>query len=222
VTDPQPAPPAPAGSGRAAFVISQTYYYVVAVVGVGLLLGGGIAALIALRQWVLPSEGFGSDVETSRNAVRSFLGGLAFAITGAAILVTHLREARRREGGVTPGAHWGSSLYFHLVAFVSLMIAVGGVIGLFHSLIDAALPECYAISGPLSDGYVIPAEGTPIAEISPAPPVRIDVQEECYPESSDALRSALDAAIVSAVAGGVWLWHLTRGRRVTALPPPAD
>ena len=37
--------------------------------------------------------------------------------------------------------------------------------------------------------------------------------EECYPSTSEALRSALDAGIVTAVAGVVWLWHIRRGRR---------
>jgi hypothetical protein len=204
-------------------VISQTYYYVVAAIGVGLLLGGGIAALVGLRQWLLPSEGFGSDAAASRNAVRTLLGGLAFAIPGATILATHLREARRREGIVPPGAHWGSSLYFHLVAFASLMIAVGGVITLLHSAIDAAFPQCFAFSTPLEDGVSIPAQGTPISGLSPSrEPVVIEAQpDDCYPEPSDALRSALDAAIVTAVAGGVWWWHLRRGRSATVAPASA-
>jgi alpha-beta hydrolase superfamily lysophospholipase len=52
-----------ATSGRAAYVISQLYYYVATVVGVGLLLGGLIASLLAARN------------------------GLAFALPGAVVLI---------------------------------------------------------------------------------------------------------------------------------------
>ncbi len=37
--------------------------------------------------------------------------------------------------------------------------------------------------------------------------------EECYPSTSEALRSALDGVIVASVAGAAWVWHLRRGRQ---------
>jgi hypothetical protein len=47
-------------------------------------------------------------------------------------------------------------------------------------------------------------------------------KEECYPSTSEALRSALDAGIVAVVAGAAWLWHLRRGRRIVDGPPAAS
>jgi hypothetical protein len=217
----QPAPGQQPFSGRAAFAITQTYYYIAAVVGVGLLLGGGIAALIAFRQWILPSEVVGPSGSGSREAVRSLLGALAFAIPGGLVLAWHLGEARRRERSSMPGSFWGSALYFHLVALISLFIAVGGVITLLHSVVDAALPQCFGVPRPY-EGPLYPGEVSPIPGLSPGPDaVLIEAEEECYPQPSDALRSALDATIVASVAGGVWLWHLRRGRREPDAPPPA-
>ena len=210
-------------SGRAAFAISQSYYYVAAVAGVAITLGGTIAALIALRQWVLPSSdgGFGGGVDTSRDAARTFLGALAFVVPGVFVFLLHIREARRRERAYRPGTFWGSALYFHLVALVSLLIALGGAISALHSLVDAALPYCY---GPpvAVPSIATPAPGTGYeVSISPeATDALSDLQRNCYPEPSDALRSAVDATIVTVVAGAVWWWHLRRGRREFEPPPP--
>ena len=54
VSEPETDQQSPPFSGRGAIVISQAYYYVVAAVGLIFLLGGAIAALIALRKWVFP------------------------------------------------------------------------------------------------------------------------------------------------------------------------
>ena len=45
----------PVGPGRSA-AIAQAYYYVVAAIGLIFVLGGTIAALIALRKWILPAS----------------------------------------------------------------------------------------------------------------------------------------------------------------------
>jgi hypothetical protein len=136
-----------ASSGRGATVISQAYYYVVAAIGLIFLLGGLIAALIALRKWVFPISDAGSSLyggPLDRNdAARSFLGALAFAIPGAVVLAWHLREARRREGRRTSRESWGGVLYFHLVALITLLIALGGVVATLHAVRDWALPICY-------------------------------------------------------------------------------
>jgi uncharacterized protein DUF5671 len=222
VTEPAPDDPSGPFSGRAAFAIAQAYYYVAAAIGLAFLVGGAIAALIALRQWVLPSETVGPDVEASREAARSFLGALAFAIPGALAFTWHLHEARARSRTFRPGAFWGSSLYFHLVALIALGIAIGGVVALLHSLRDAALPQCYQ---PLTSEPLPPVEASPIPGVSPGIEIPIGdgesplIEPECFPPTSDALRSAIDAAIVTVVAGGVWVWHLGRGRREHA--PPA-
>jgi hypothetical protein len=43
-------------------------------------------------------------------------------------------------------------------------------------------------------------------------------QQECYPPSSEAIRSVVDGVIVASVAGVTWLWHLRRGRRTLDEP----
>jgi len=226
VSDPEPErDPAPF-SGRAAFAISQSYYYLAAVIGVGLLLGGVIETLIGLRELVLPSaEGgpFGGTVDTSsRDALRSVLGGLAFVIPGGFVCLWHIREARRREVRTVPGTFWGSALYFHLVALVSLSIAVGGTISLLNSLRDAAVPRCYSTPEliiPALDGSSVPGVGSGPITVSPASDL-FPTRRECDPPRSDSLRSAVDALIVTGVAGATWVWHLRRGRRIDAAPPP--
>lgn len=228
VGEPHPDPPqSPPFSGRAVVVISQAYYYVAAAVGLAFLLGGGIAALIALRKWVLPlseaSGSFGASTG-SNDTARSFLGALAFAIPGALVLAWHLREARRRERSRVSMASWGGVLYFHLVALISLLIALGGAVAMLHALRDSVMPLCYEIPGPVlppvegpSLGGEFEGEGSPI--VVPSVPIDVDSpllapREECYPSTSEALRSALDGGIVALVAGAAWLWHLRRGRRV--------
>ena len=224
VAEPDPAArPAPF-TGKAAYVISQSYYYVAAVVGVGLLLGGVIAALIGVREWIFPAtpDVTGSPYleEGSDDAIRSILGGLAFAIPGGLMFWWHLREARRREPQAVAGVFWGSALYFHLVAFVALVIAVGGVIETLHALIDVAVPQCFSSTvevgyGPLPDPSNVPSDspGSDPITVGGIAPIR-----ECYPSSSEALRNALDGLIVAGVAGATWVWHLRRGRRLTAPP----
>ena len=219
VTEPDPAAAPAPSAGRAAFAISQSYYYLAAVVGVGLLLGGVIGALIGVREWIFPSglDPTGSPFleGSSRDAIRGILGGLAFAIPGALLFWWHLREARRREDMALVGVSWGSSLYFHLVAFVALMIAVGGVIGTLHSLADAAVPDCFdAPTHVLPPTDITPIPGTSTEEASVLEQVPFDTFRQCYPPVSVSLRSALDGLIVAAVAGATWIWHLRRGRRL--------
>lgn len=221
-SEPEPGP----SSGRAAFVISQSYSYVAAVVGVGLLLGGGIAALVALRQWILPSSngGFGPGLDPSREAGRSLLGALAFVVPGALLFVWHIRAARRGQDVYRSGAFWGSVLYFHLVALIAMAITLGGVIGGLHALRDAAIPYCYRQPEPLSP-VATPVPGISSGSVqipADAADAFAELQRDCYPPTADALRSALDAAIVTGVAGAVWAWHLRRGRREFEMPPPDE
>jgi hypothetical protein len=183
------------------------------------LLGGVIGALIGVREWILPSgqDPTGSPFlgGSSRDAIGGILGGLAFAIPGALLFWWHLREARRREDVALAGVSWGSSLYFHLVAFVALMIAVGGVFGTLHSVADAAVPDCFeAPTHVLPPTDFTPIPGTSTEEASVLEQVPIDTFRQCYPPVSVSLRSALDGLIVAAVAGATWIWHLRRGRRL--------
>lgn len=225
MTGPDPEPSPPPFSDRATIVISQAYYDVVAATGLAFLLGGAIAALIALRKLILPlSEAAGSSgpfggPTDSNDTARSFLGALAFAIPGALVLAWHLREARRREGGRVSRASWGGVLYLHLVALISILIALGGVVAMLHGLRDAAIPLCYESPS----FYEGPLAGDPTFDgASPIPPIELPADfdpellrsEDCYPSASEALRSALDAGIVASVAGVAWAWHLRRGRRV--------
>ena len=218
-----------ASSGRGATVISQTYYYVVAAVGLIFLLGGLIAALIALRKLVFPisetgSSFYGGPVDRN-DAARSMLGALAFAIPGAIVLWWHLREARRREARRTVRESWGGVLYFYLVALISLLIALGGVVATLHALRDWALPICYepprAQLSPVEDamsGSGLTGE-SPV--VDPQYPVDLNpgvLEEQCYPPSSEAVRSVVDGVIVASVAGITWVWHLRRGRRALDEP----
>ena len=102
-------------------------------------------------------------------------------------------------------------LYLHLVAAISLLIALGGVVAMLHSLRDSVLPLCFE-SPSFFEG-----EGSPVPPIVDVPveldPTLLQVQEECYPSTAEALRSSLDAGIVAVVAGAAWSWHLRRGRR---------
>ena len=226
----EPGEQDPASSGRGAVYLSQAYYYVVAAVGLLFLLGGAIAALIALRKWVLPiseaaeSGSFGTSVDRN-DAARSFLGALAFAIPGALLFAWHLPEARRREGRPGSRASWGGVLYFHLVALVSLMIALGGVVAALHALRDSVVPSCYELPGidpPLTEGPTLEGEQSPIVEIDIPADSPLLESEECRPSTPEALRSALDAGIVTTVAGAAWVWHLRRGRRALDGPPPGS
>lgn len=193
--------------GRAAWVLSQLYYYAAAVVGVGLLIGGGIAALMGVRTLVLPEE-----FEQARDGVRGLLIGLCFVLAGAALLWWHLREARRREHAPTTAAFWGTSLYFHLVALVALAFVLIGTIGILISAVDAAVPRCFG-------GEVVPAEpgGVTVEEA----PHGSATFSECYPTGEDAGRQALNFGIVLLVGGPVYWWHLRQGRRIFGAAPPA-
>jgi hypothetical protein len=183
-------PPEPP-DGRGAFVISQLYYYVAAVIGVGLVLGGAIATLFGVREMVLPRSG-----ETLRDGVRSVLQGLVFALPGALLLWSHLREAARREESPAAVVFWGRALYFHLVALVALVFVLIGTVGALGGLVDLAAPLC--------------------------PPEVVEngfrVQEGCFPRPAEAARQVVDMAIFIVVAVPVWWWHLRQGRRVAALP----
>jgi len=178
----------PAPEGRAAYVVSQLYYYVAAVIGVGFVIGGAIAALFGVREMILPRE-----FETVRDGLRNVLHGLAFALPGLALMWSHLREARRREGEPFAEAFWGGTLYFHLVALVAIAFVLVGVSGILHSLVDLVLPSCDA-----SRGVTFGPEGA---------------AGDCYPTATEALRQMLDFAIVLLVAGPAFWWHLRRGRR---------
>jgi hypothetical protein len=121
-------------------------------------------------------------------------------------------------------ASWGGVLYFHLVALISIVIALGGVVAALHGLRDAVVPLCYE-SPSYSEG---PLAGDPtFDEVSPIPPIELPADfdpellrsEECYPSTSEALRSALDAGIVTAVGAATWVWHLRRGRGTFDGPP---
>jgi hypothetical protein len=191
-----PSPAGEPGGGRAAHVIAQLYYYVVAAIGVALVLGGVIGTLFGVRTLVLPNE-----FQQTRDAFRTMLHGLAFALPGAFLFWWHLREARRGEGEAIRTIFWGRSLYFHLVAFVALWFAVGGVISILSAGASAVVPHCF--SGEFQ-----------------AQPAEAPLQEECFPEPAEAGRQAIDGAIFVIAAAPVWWWHLRQGRRATG-PTPA-
>ncbi len=153
----------------------------------GFVIGGTIAALIALRQLAWPDPG-----SVTRRSVQALLQGLAFAVPAAVAAWWHLAQARQREGQVAPGVFWGRSLYFHGVAFVAYVVAFGGVVGTLFSLVEAAL----ATDCPTTFGE--------------------DLAFVACTDAGDALRSALNGLIVVLVSGVVWWWHLREGRRTVS------
>jgi hypothetical protein len=202
------APASP--ESRGAHVISQIYYYVAAVGGFGLFLGGTIAVLFGLRELVLPRE-----FETTRDGVSVLLHGVAFVLPGVAIMWWHLRQARKREERPPTTVFWGRVLYYHLVALVSLLFVVIGTVGILTNLSEALTNECDGIAS--SSVRTLPHQG----ELEFAPEVMGSRLEACYPTREDALRNAVDAGIVLVVAGPVFGWHLRQGRRLTAPAPEA-
>lgn len=207
--------------------------------GVVLLVIAATSLLIGLRQWLLPTSGdgfggsfFGPDTEGSNAAVRSLLGAAAIALPGAAIVVWHRREASRADQDPSEALAWGRSLFLHLVAASTLVIAGAASVVALQALRDAVVPQCFpsfmgAGSAAASISGSVPSDAvTPPPLTTFEPPISIPIDPgfapppECFPRTGDALRNALDAALVTGVAGGVWAWHVRRGRRSTG-PTPA-
>lgn len=213
--------------------------------GVVLLVIAATSLLIGLRQWLLPSSGdgfggsfFGPDTEGSDAALRSLLGAAALALPGVAILVWHRREASRADRQPSHALAWGRSMFLHLVAAATLVIAGAASVVALQALRDAVVPQCFPRftgvgSAAASRSGSVPSDAVtppPLTTFEPPlttfePPISIPIDPgfapppECFPGTGDALRNALDAAIVTGVAGGVWAWHVRRGRRSTGSTP---
>lgn len=191
------ASPAPA-EGRGAFVISQVYYYVAAVVGVAFGIGGLIAFFFGIRTLAFPSE-----FEGTRDGLRGMLLGLSFAVPGLLTTWWNVREARRREGWVPTGAFWGSALYFHLVSLVGLGFVIGGTAMILALLSEGLVPECNFVEFAQSEDLVLSSP------------------RDCTNDWGETGRDMLNAAIFVLVGGSVMWWHLRQGRRLTAPPREA-
>jgi hypothetical protein len=216
---------------------AAAYAAVASAIAVIFLLIGAISLLLAVRKWLLPASGegfgsgfFGAPIEGEDAALRSLLGAVAFALPGVVVLLWH-RRRDARDASAPPDAHlpWGESLFLHLVALISLVVAMGASVAVLTSLRDAAWPQCYPSfaevgepTPPVFDGSV-----TPPPLISVEPPISIPIdpgvaaEPDCFPETSEALRGALDAGIVAAAAAGTWWWFLRRARRRSP-PPPGE
>lgn len=194
-----PAPDRP--QGRAAFTISQVYYYAAAVVGVGFVLGGGIATLTGVRDWITPAQG-----EPARNGAHGALIGLSFLLPGLLAMLWHLRESRRREGLDLRGVFWGGSLYYHLVSFVSLCVLLGGAVATLAAIVDTVVPQCWP---------------TYMSSMSGVDQPSMEFTCETPPFMTGGGRAIVSALIVVVVAGAVFAWHLRQGRRLTAGAAPS-
>ncbi|HEX8098864.1 MAG TPA: DUF5671 domain-containing protein [Actinomycetota bacterium] len=161
-------------------MIGQLYYYLAALIGVGFLLGGAIAGLLSLRDLILPG-----DFTSSDEAIAGMLHGLTFVLIGVACLWWHLREARRREERPHREVFWGRSLYFHLVAALSLGFVLTGLALSLNALVELVVPRCGVADG------------------------------GCFPSSRDDVRLLVNGGIVLLVSGPVWFWHLRQGRALT-------
>lgn len=197
----------PERSGRAAYVISQLFHYIAAVIGAGLLLGGLVVLLFGVRTLILPRE-----FEEARDGLRGIVHALAFAVPGATALWWNLRAARRGEPVSPPPVFWGRALYFYLVSVVALGFVLGGSVAVLSTAADAAIPHC--------ERHLRPLRPPGIEEPGPVPlePLPPDVETEpgpvhCYPSGAEAARQALDGAVFLLAGGPVLWWHLRQGRR---------
>jgi hypothetical protein len=223
---------------------ATAYPAVASAIAVIFLLIAAISLLLALRKWVLPASGegfgsgfFGSPIEGEEAALRSLLGAAAFAVPGILVLLWH----RRRAAGVSNAegwnrVGWSDSLFLHLVALISLVVAMGGSVAVLTSLRDAVWPQCYPSFAELGPVTAPPLDAPPAFDetvtppplISIEPPISIPIdpgfapEPDCFPETSEALRGALDAGIVAVVAGGTWAWFIRRARREPPPPPSED
>lgn len=245
--DPDGGPASPPSTDR----LRRAYLAFAGAFGVVLLLIAATSLLIALRQWLLPSsdDGFGGSflgpaTEGSNAAVRSLLGAAALALPGAAIVLWHRREAGRTDRPATDPVAWGRSLFLHLVAAVTLVIAGAAAVVALQSVRDAVAARCFPsfrdVGSPADPGAGYSGgTGTapPLTTFEPPlttfePPISIPIdpgfapEPECYPRTGDALRNALDAGLVAGVAGATWAWHLGRTRQPrlarTAAPPDEE
>ena len=190
--------------GRAAFVISQLYYYVAAVIGFALVLGGLIGLLLEVRQLILPRE-----FEEARRSIRGIFLALGFVVPGAVVLWWHLGEARKRESARSVSAFWGKVLYYHLVALIALGFAVGGSVRMLTGVVDAAYPECFRTFAEIP----VPEPVEPGTELEPLSPEGV---RRCESRAEGG-RRVLDGAVFLLVAGPLYLWHFREGRRATRL-----
>ena len=223
---------------------ATAYVAIASAVAVIFLLIAAISLLLALRKWILPASGegfgsgfFGAPIEGEEAALRSLLGAVAFAVPGFLVLLWH----RRRDAGAPSAerwnrAGWNESLFLHLVALISLVVAMGATVATLTSLRDAVWPQCYPSFAELGPVTAPPIESQPSFDDSVTPPPLISIEPpisvpldpgidpgfepepDCFPERSEALRGALDASIVAGSAGGTWVWFIRRGRRIDAAP----
>ena len=220
------------------------YAAVASAVAVVFLLIAAISLLLALRKWFLPASGegfgsglFGAPIEGEEAAIRSLLGAAAFAVPGALVLLWHRRRDARAPGaGRWDHVGWSQSLFLHLVALISLVVAMGAVVAVLTSLRDAVWPQCYPSFAELGPVAAPPLEAPPVSDRSVTPPPLISIEPpisvpidpgfvpepECFPQTSEALRGALDAGIVAGVAGGTWAWSIRRARGEPPPPPGVD
>ncbi len=194
----------PAFTGRAAYAISQTYYYAAAAIGVIFLLGGSIAAVIALRGLV-----YHLNPQLVHQGPRSVLNGLAFALTGGLVAWWHLREVRTRAGDAPGPVFWGGALYAHVVALFALIVAMAGTVIVLMGVVSLAFPVCVSnpVMGGGSAGFI--SSGS------------LPGGTFCLSTSKASAIGILDGVIVLTLAGVVWFWHLRQGRTSTAPAPAA-
>ena len=134
---------------------------------------------------------FHTEQQLTHAALRSALDGLAFIATGGAVAFWHLRQARARAGFSVEEVFWGDALYSHLVALLALIVGMVGSVMVLLDLASIAAPVCVS-GGTLAGGY-----GTFCLSSTKADAIGI-----------------VDGLIILAIAGGVWLWHVRRGRAI--------
>ncbi len=101
-----PPPPGSAGGSPRQSWIALLYFYLVAIIGLVIVITGAIIAVNSFVDWIFfdpppdPPEGeFYGFYEDRDDKLKVALQGLLTAAIGAPIFWWHLREARRRDAG---------------------------------------------------------------------------------------------------------------------------
>jgi len=97
------------------------------------------------------------------------------------------------------------NIYLYLVAFATLMMVLGGTVGLARTLVALALPLPQYVPGPLELHERAAAEGVTVAELEAR--LAEEREQTRRQERAGTARRIVDAAALVLVALPVYLYH---------------